>query len=81
MKMCKDFSQILAIKELAVATQHSNSLPFTHTHPTCLTWSPATFLFLQLKIILNIHCFYTNEVIHTESKAVLNTLTEQDTSK
>jgi hypothetical protein len=63
MKMYKDFSQILAIKELAVATrQHSDSLPFSpgnlspktiwlssHTHPTCLTWPPATFLFPQLE--------------------------------
>jgi hypothetical protein len=48
------------------------------THPTSLTWPPATFLFPRLKIKLKGRSFDTFEVIEAESEAVMNTLIELD---
>jgi hypothetical protein len=54
-----------------------NNITVVHTHPTRLTWPPATFLIPQLKIKLKGRHFDTAE-IKAESQVVLYTLTEND---
>jgi hypothetical protein len=79
MKMCEDFTLKFGNKRTGCCIKTTgNFLPKTWllspTHPTHLTWPPATFLFPWLKIKLKGRHFDTTEAI----KARLNTLTEHN---
>jgi hypothetical protein len=81
-QMCEDFTLHFGEKRTGccIMTMHQLMLPFSlgnswlktiwlssPTHPNCLAWPPATFLFPLLKIKLENHHFDTIEVIEAES--------------